>query len=177
MNGGVQFKKLHIFSTCLNQQFYKDFKQICEKIQGKDKDKFVRFYFKINSLDDVNRCHPGSLVVFDDCELVKPQRIIMDYYSRGRNNNISCIYLATSYTKVNKQLIRENLNFLCIFKQFKYYTKVIWEEYASSDFTFERFDEICLECWIDDFGFLTINIEKQLKDGRYMKKFEKTFLK
>jgi hypothetical protein len=65
-----------------------------------------------------------------------------DYFVRGRHKHISCSYLTKSYTEVDKQLIR-NINFLCIFRQGPKYTKDIYDEYVGSDFTFERFKEIC----------------------------------
>jgi hypothetical protein len=47
------------------------------------------------------------------------------------------------------------------------YTKDIYDEYAGSDFTFERFKEICNSCWKEDYGFLTIDTTKRLHDGKY----------
>ena len=46
---------------------------------------------------------------------------------------------------------------MCIFKQSSKYTKDICDEHVGSDFTFERFKEICNLCWSEDYGFLTID--------------------
>ena len=86
------------------------------------------------------------MVVFDDCVNKQQQCIIKDYFSRERHKNISCVYLTQSYTKVDRQLIRENINFLCVFKQSSKYTRESFDEHVLSDFTFEEFKEIYNSC-------------------------------
>jgi hypothetical protein len=51
-------------------------------------------------------------------------------------------------------------------------TPCIYDEYAGYDFTFERLKEICNLCWNEDYGFLTIDTTKTLKNGRYRKELE-----
>jgi hypothetical protein len=98
------------------------------------------------------------LVVFDDCVNIRQQETIKDYFVRGHHKNISCVYLTQFYMKVDSQLIRNNINFLCIFKQSLKHIKNIFDEYdVGSDFTFKNFKEICTLCWNDKYGFLTIN--------------------
>ena len=76
-------------------------------------------YFFNNSeeLISANECEPHSLFVFYDCVNVQQQQIIKAYFVRGRHKNISCFYLTLPCTKVNRQLIRNNINILCVFKQ------------------------------------------------------------
>jgi hypothetical protein len=113
------------------------------------------------SLDD---CEPNSLVVFDDCVNSK-QHTIKDYFVRGRHKNISVVYLTQSYTKVDKQLVRNNFKFLCIFRQSLKDIKYIYDEYdVCSHFTFKRFKEICNLCWGENYGFLTIVPKKKLNE-------------
>jgi hypothetical protein len=121
----------------------------------------------------VDDCEPKSLVAFDDgVNIQQQQQIIKLYFVRGRHKNICCVYLKQSYTKFDKHLIRNNINCLCIFRQGTKYTKDIYDEYVGSDFTFERFKEICNLSWNEDYGFLTIDTIKRLKNGRYRKKLE-----
>jgi len=75
--------------------------------------------------------------------------------------------------KVDMQLIRENINYLCVFKQMLKYTRNIYGEYVGSDFTFERFKVICNSCWRKDYGFLTIDTTKKLNNGRHKKCLKK----
>ena len=110
------------------------------------------------------------MVVFDDF-ITEQHQLIIDYFVRGRHKNISCVYLTQSYTKVYRQLIRNNINFLCVFKEITNYMRNICDEYVGSDFTFERFKEICNSCWREDYGFLTIDTTKKLNNDRYKKNF------
>jgi hypothetical protein len=122
--------------------------------------KWLIFFNKCEELILVDDCEPKSLVAFDDGVNIQQQQMIRDYFVRGRHKNICCVYLTQSYTKVDKQLIRNNINFLCIVRHGPKYTKDIYDEYVGSDFTFERFKEICNLCWNEDYGFLTIDTIK-----------------
>jgi len=135
-------------------------------------DEIAYFFSSCEELISVDEYEPNSLVVFDDCVNEHQQDIIKDYFVRGRHKNISCVYLTQSYTKVDRQLIRNNINFLCIFNQSLKYTRDIYNEYDGSDFTFERFNEICNTCWSEYYGFLTTDATKKLNNGRYKNKFE-----
>lgn len=55
-----------------------------------------------------------NLVIFDDCVTEKDQKIIEDYFIRGRKKNASIIYLTQSYysTPIN---IRKNCNYFIFF--------------------------------------------------------------
>jgi len=66
-------------------------------------------------------------------------------------------------------LIRENINFLCVFKQSPKYTREIFDEYVGSYFTIEEFKEICNSCWRENCGFMTTDTAEKLNNGRYRK--------
>jgi hypothetical protein len=131
----------------------------------------ARFYGYCENLISVDECEPEILVVFYYCVNSNQQSLIKDFYARGRHKNISTIYLTQNYTKIDRQLIRTNLNYLCIFKQDKKYTKDIYNECVESDFTFQEFQAICDSCWKEDHGFLSIDLTKNLNKGKYRKKF------
>lgn len=79
-------------------------------------------YFN-NDFEDMIRgddCEPNSLVIFDDC-LKEYQKETHKYFIRGLRKNVSCIYLTQCYSKADRQFIRDNVNFLCIFKQSNHY--------------------------------------------------------
>ena len=61
---------------------------------------------------------------------------------------------------------------MCVFKQILKYTRDIYDEYVGSDFTFDRFKEVCNSCWYEDYGFLTIDTTKKLNNVRYRKMSE-----
>jgi hypothetical protein len=136
-------------------------------------DKQIAYFFNsCEELISVDECEPNGLIAFDDCVNSQQQQTIKDYFVRGCHKNISCIYLTQSYTKIDRQLIRNNINFLCIFRQSSKYIKDIYDEYVGSDFTFKRFEEICNSCWNRVYGFLTIDTTKKQNNGRYRNMFE-----
>jgi hypothetical protein len=151
---------------------YQELKELYEKLSAEKGEEIAYFFDSCEELISLDDCEPSSLIVFDDCVNMQQQYVIKYYFVRGRHKNISCVYLTQSYTKVDKQLIRGNCDVFCIFRQDPKYMKAIFDEYVCSDFTVERFKEICNSCWNEDYGFLTIDTTKKLNDGRYRKKFE-----
>uniref|UniRef100_UPI001C8F977A hypothetical protein n=1 Tax=Klebsiella pneumoniae TaxID=573 RepID=UPI001C8F977A len=76
-------------------------------------------FFKFDAKDDImppSEAKPYSIFIFDDvsCE---NQCIIKTFFSLGRHNHIDSIYIGQTYSKIPKQLIRDNVNFLIVFKQ------------------------------------------------------------
>ena len=55
-------------------------------------------------------------IIFDDVMTNKNQDIIGTFYSRGRHNNCSCIYISQNYHKLSRQTIRTNCNSLILFE-------------------------------------------------------------
>jgi predicted GTPase len=172
---GIPFYYLYIFSKSLDQNMYRILKMEYDKLSAKKDTEIAHFFSSCEELISVEECKPNSLVVFDDCVNSQQQQTIKDYFVRGRHKDISCVYLTRSHTKTDRQLIRNNINFLCIFRQNQKYTKDIYDEYVGSDFTFEKFKEICDLCWSEDYGFLTIDTTKILNYGRYRNKFDEAF--
>lgn len=105
----------------------------------------------------------NSIAIFDDV-LTENQDKIATFFMRGRHRNISCFYLAQSYTKIPKKSgIRENFNFLIIFKQDRINLHQIFTEHIVSDISFQQFTDICASCWGQEFGFLTVDLEDGCK--------------
>jgi len=113
----IPFHSLYIFSKSIEQDAYKDFKKAYDKLADKEDAEIAHFYGNCEDLISVDECEPNSLVVFDDCVNIKQQHFIKDYFVSGRKKNISCVYVKQPYTKVDRQLIRGNINFLCVFKR------------------------------------------------------------
>jgi predicted AAA+ superfamily ATPase len=124
---GIPFHYLYIFSQTLEQDAYQNLKNDYEILSAEEDNEIAYFFNNCEELIPVNECESNSLLVFDDCVNVKQQEIIKDYFSYGRNKNISCIYLTQCYTKVDSQLIRNNINFLCIFKQSIKHIKIFFD--------------------------------------------------
>lgn len=163
---GLKFTNLYVFSKSLEQRSYLDLKKHYKKVEDKIGEQISYFYNSCEDLISVDECEENSLVIFDDC-LMEEQTKIKDYFIRGRHKNISCIYLSQSYSHLDLRVIRNNVNFLCIFRQNKYYTKRIFEDYVGSEMTLDQFENLCYRCWNIPFGFLTIDMRKKPHNGKY----------
>ena len=147
-------------SKSLEQDVYKELKTVYDELWGEEHTEIAYFFNSCEQLISVDEREPNSLVIFDDCINIQQQQSIKDYFVRERHKNIYCVYLTHSHTKVDRQLIRNKINFLCLFERSSKYTKYIYDEFVGSDFTFERFKEIFNSCWSQDYGFLTIDTTK-----------------
>lgn len=163
---GLKFKHLYVFSKSLEQRAYSDLRKQYENVESKIGQKFSHFYGTCEELIPIDECESNSLVVFDDC-LMEEQMKIKDYFIRGRHKNISCIYLSQSYSRVDIQVIRNNLNVLCVFRQNKHYTTRIYEDFVGSDMPLAPFESICKKCWDIPYGFLTVDMTKKTHNGKY----------
>jgi GTPase SAR1 family protein len=161
-NYWIPYDNLYIFTKSIDQPIYKNLQDNINKLNE------IESYFFDNCDDiiSVDECKPNSLVIFDDCILEK-QSVIRDYFVRSRPKNISCIYLSQCYSLVDLQVIRNNLNFLILFKQNNHYINMIWNDHIGSDKTLEEFKIFLNKCWKNKYGFASID----LKNRRYFNNF------
>jgi len=168
---GILFKNLYVFSKSIEQPAYLELRHRYSDAEKKLKKTIAHFYSNCEDLPSLEQCEPNSLVVFDDCVMEK-QNDIKQYFIRGRHKKLSCVYLSQSYGKVDMQVIRNNVNILCVFKQNKHYAKRIYDDFVGSDMTIREFEQMCKQCWSEPFGFLTINMTKKPHCGKYMFKLK-----
>ena len=51
--------------------------------------------------------------------------------------------------------------------------KHIYNDHVNTDMTFDKFKELCLYCWnCDKYGFVIIDKDSELNNGRYRKGFD-----
>ena len=94
----------------------------------------------------MDECYKNAVIIFDDI-ISENQNIVRDYFTRERHKNIDCFYQAQTYSKVPKQLIRDNANFLCVFRQDDTNLKHIHSDFVGGDIPFEKFfRDICSKC-------------------------------
>lgn len=170
---GIDFDYLFVFSKSIEQKAYSDLRTAYEEIEEKHNKKIAYFFNNCEDLIPLDECPEDSLVVFDDC-LMDKQDKIKEYFIRSRHKNISCVYLTQSFTKVDLQVIRNNVNFICVFKQNESYTKRIYQEFVSSDMSLEQFQKFCKDCWSIPHGFITIDMTKTPHNGKYKCMLNKT---
>lgn len=164
---GLNFENVYLFSKSLYQPKYKHLAHVFSNLEG------VGFYpFDDNSnIPHPKDAAPNSVFIFDDIACDKQDRV-RAYFCMGRHRGVDSFYLCQSYTRVPKLLIRDNTNFLIVFRQDNLSTKRIYEDHVNSDMTFSEFKKISIECWRTKYGFMVIDKDRDLNNGRYRKGFD-----
>lgn len=168
---GLRFENVYIYSKSLFQPKYQYLKVMLSNIKG-----IGLYMFSSNeSVISLENVKPNSIFIFDDVVCGK-QDNIRSYFCMGRHKNVDCFYLSQSYAHIPKHLIRENANFIILFKQDDMNLKHIFSDYGVSvDMSFERFKELCVKCWSEKYGFLVMDTERSINDGKYRMKFDNFF--
>lgn len=165
---GLRFENVYIYSRSLYQPKYVYLKQLLSHIEGIG-------YHSFSNNEVVlppEQVKPNSVFIFDDVQCDK-QNNIQSYFCMGRHRDVDCFYLCQSYTHIPKHLIRENANLIVSFKQDELNLKHIFNDHSISlDMTFDKFKDICNQCWDKKHNFVVIDKESDLNKGRYRKGFD-----
>lgn len=159
---GLSFNNIYIFSKSLNQPKY----LLLEKILSDVPDVKLYKFDASNEIMEPNNADPYSVFIFDDVSCENHDRI-RTYFSMGRHNHIDSIYIGQTYSKIPKQLIRDNVNLLIAFKQDDKNLKHIYNDHVGTDMSFEKFREVCGKAWKEKYGFLVIDKERSMDNGRF----------
>lgn len=165
---GLRFENVYIFSKSLFQDKFKFLEAVLEPIT---EIKLFKYAYNEDVVQPENVL-PYSIMIFDDVA-TDNQDIIRSYFAMGRHKKVCVFYLTQTYTRVPKHLIRDNANFLVIFKQDTLNMKHIYDEHVNTDMSLNQFQALCAECWKDKYGFLVIDKEKKITEGRYRTGFDK----
>ena len=124
-----------------------------------------------SELDSKNK----NLMIFDDL-LLEKQNKCEDYYVRGRHSNVNCFYLAQNYFKLPRQTIRENSNFLILFRQDYKNINHIYNDHVSTDMDIDEFRNLCKQCWSKPYGFVCIDLTSSPMNGKYRYKLDTFYI-
>lgn len=169
---GLRFENIYIYSKSLYQPKY----EFLDKVLNNIKEIGL---FKFSENDDVIKPEEAlnnSIFIFDDI-ICDKQNNISAFFSMGRHKDVDCFYLCQSYSRIPKQLIRDNANFLIIFKQDNANLKHIFNNHVNPDISLKEFQELCRLCWLKPFGFLVIDKDSEINKGRYRMGFDKFIIK
>lgn len=170
-DNGLHFNNVYIFSKSLNQPKYMLLERILATIPE------ISLY-KFNANEEImepSQAKPYSVFLFDDVSCENHDMIRM-YFAMGRHNHIDSIYIGQTYSKIPKQLIRDNVNLLVVFKQDETNLKHIYNEHVGVDMPYDKFKLVCKTAWNEPYSFLVINKDQELNNGRYRIKFDKYIL-
>lgn len=166
---GLKFENVYLYSKSLFQPKYEMLKKILDRVNG------VGYFPYSDNVEIIKAsdAKSNSVFIFDDVACDK-QDCMRDYFSMGRHKNIDVFYLSQTYTRVPKQLVRDNANLIILFKQDDINLRHAYEEHVGVDMSFNEFKAFCGECWNEKYGYVVI--DKDSKFGRYRKGFDQ-FLK
>lgn len=165
---GLKFENIYVYSKSLNQPKYVFLKDLLKPISQ------IK-YFAFGDREKVvshDKALANSVMIFDDVSCEK-QDHLKNYFCMGRHKHIDSFYLCQSYAQVPKHLVRDNVNFLVIFRQDDTNLKHIYNDHVNTDMSYEAFKKLCLKCWQDDkHGFLVIDKHSKLGEGRFRKGYD-----
>ena len=164
---GLHFRNVYLYSKTPFQPKYEDLRRIFEGVDG------IGYHVYSDNTEIVrpSDAEPDSIFVFDDVACDK-QNAMRDYFSMGRHSSIDSFYLCQTYSRIPKQLIRDNTNLVVVFKQDNMNLRHIYDDHVNTDYTFEDFRRMCSLCWRDKYGFLVIDKDSNINEGRYRKSFD-----
>lgn len=164
---GLKFENIYIYSKSLFQPKYDQLKKIIAPIKGMG----YYTFSENNDVQPIEEAKNNSVFIFDDVACEK-QNNMRSYFCMGRHKNIDSFYLCQTYTHIPKHLIRDNANLIVLFKQDDLNLKHIYTDHVNTDMSFEQFKNMCAECWREVYGFLVVNKDCPIDNGRYRKGFD-----
>lgn len=165
---GLRFENVYIYSKSLNQPKYRFLERIIKPLKEVG-------YFPFSDGDqviNVNDVRPNSIMIFDDVACEK-QDNIRAYFCMGRHRNVDSFYLCQTYARIPKHLVRDNANFLILFRQDEMNMRHIYNDHITTDMSFTQFRDLCGKCWNNNkYGFIAINKDDEINHGRYRNGFD-----
>lgn len=165
---GLRFENVYVYSKSLNQPKYTFLKRLLESVKG------VK-YFPFADHEQVikpEEAGSNSIMIFDDIACEK-QDNVRAFFCMGRHRDVDCFYLCQTYARIPKHLVRDNTNLLVLFKQDEMNLKHVYDDHVNTDMSYAQFKSLCSKCWNDDkYGFVVIDKDRELNNGRYRKGFD-----
>lgn len=162
---GLKFSNVYLVSKSLYQTKYETLKKVFKLLPQ------IGLYCFSNSeeLPSPDKCKLHSVVIFDDVSSTNELNTKMrEYFSMARHRLISVFLLCQSYARISKALIRDNANFIILFRQDALNLKHVYDDHLSADdIKFEKFLNVCKYAWNKSkHGFVVLDLEKNLYKGR-----------
>lgn len=164
---GLKFENVYVYSKSLNQPKYVYLERLLKPIKDIG-------YYAFNASENIlhpSKAKMNSLFIFDDVACDN-QDVVREYFSMGRHQYVDSFYLCQTYAKIPKHLIRDNANFLILFKQDDMNLKHVYNDHIGTDMSFDEFKNLCSLCWKEQYGFLCISKDSGINEGRYRKGFD-----
>lgn len=76
------------------------------------------------------------------------------------------------YSKVPKQLVRDNANLIILFKQDDINLRHVYDEHVNTDMTWSQFRDMCTKIWSTPYNYIVIDKDSEKNKGGYRMKFD-----
>lgn len=134
------------------------------------------FYDSCDSIPDPSSLDESkkNLMIFDDC-MTDNQSKISDFFTRGRHGNCCVFYLSQSYFHLPRHAIRENANFIILFRQSIKNLQHLYQDIVAHDgIPFSTFvQDFCNASWDESkHSFVTIDLTRTVATGKYRKRLD-----
>ena len=159
---GLRFRNVYVYSKSLSQPKYVYLEKL---FQGIPEIGYQAFSNNEEILPP-RQVGESSVMIFDDIACEK-QTAVREYFCMGRHFDVDSFYLCQSYAQIPKHLVRDNLNLVILFEQDGLNQRNIY--HVNADMDFETFQKMCRRCWEQRYGFLLINKDARVGEGRYRK--------
>ena len=119
-----------------------------------------------------------TVIILDDLnkQQLEDKRVQM-LFKRGRHNNLSVFVISHGYYELPKDTIRENSSIIHHFITNNFANvECIHRQLASTDMTIKEFKQFCHDVWDDDYNFITIDLTKKKKDGKFRKNLNTLYI-
>lgn len=165
---GLRFENVYLYSKSLNQPKYELLKRLLESVKGIG-------YFPFEDREQVIKpedARPNSIMIFDDVACEK-QDNMRAFFCMGRHRDVDSFYLCQTYARIPKHLIRDNTNFIVLFRQDEMNLQHIYDEHVNTDMSYTQFKDLCSACWKESkYSFVVVDKDRDVNDGRYRKGFD-----
>ena len=130
----------------------------------------------VSKVSDIAELSPNTLIIFDDLMLDKAAlKRAEEFFTRGRPRGINIVFISQSYYEVPRRTIRENCNFLILFKQNKKSLDSLYRD-EGSDIDRKEFEGLCKEAWRDRHSFLVVDKTSSADEGKYRIGFDTFYI-
>lgn len=163
---GLRFENIYIFSKSLHQPKYQFLKNVLPNEIG------CYMFDENTQVLPAKDAKSHSIMIFDDVACEKHDNI-RNYFCMGRHSDIDSFYIGQTYSRIPKQLVRDNTNLLILFKQDEMNLKHVYNDHVTTDMTFDKFKEMCSTAWKENYSFFVINKDCDIDNGRYRVGFDK----
>ena len=108
-----------------------------------------------------------SVVLFDDMLRAGNSSQIIEFYTRGRHEDLSIFYVSQSFFGLPRQSIRNNSDRIILFKQTLRDVQIMYYDIVAYDMKYDEFKEKCHKAWSERFNYLCIDMTKNRNEGKY----------